>query len=260
MARSPVAPVAVEYPSSDGKPMAESKYQLVPLTYAYDALERHFRQRRDVFVAADMLIYYEQGNPKARVAPDLFVVLGTRDHLRHSYLLWEEPKGPDFVLEITSRSTRGEDQGRKRELYRELGVTEYWQFDPTGDYLEPPLQGLQLIRGEYLRVPASELADGTTSLHSSVLDLEVRLRDGELRFYDALTQRYLLSSTETEQAWQQAEQDRRQAEQDLRREQQTRHTAETRLEQEAAARRAAEARLTELEALLRERGNNSPGP
>ena len=83
------------------------------------------------------------------VAPDVFVVIGAERADRSIYRLWEEPKGPDFVLEITTRSTRREDQVSKRELYRSLGVREYWQFDPTNDYLDPPLQGLELIDGEY---------------------------------------------------------------------------------------------------------------
>ena len=214
MASSAVAPVSIEYPSSDGKPMAESGFQLIPMRYAIDALRRHFRSRSDVYVSGDMFLYYQRGNPKAVVAPDVFVVVGTSNDTRHSYFLWEEPKGPDFVLEITSRSTRQVDQGPKRELYRNLGVREYWQFDPTDDYLEPALQGLQLSAGEYLRIPASELADGTLTLHSTVLDLDLRLPRGELQFYDPATRRSLLSSTETEREWHRAEQERQHAEQE----------------------------------------------
>ena len=44
---------------------------------------------------------------------------------------------------VMSRSTRGEDQGKKRRLYERLGVREYWQYDPTGDYLKPALQGAE---------------------------------------------------------------------------------------------------------------------
>ena len=45
------------------------------------------------------------------------------------------PKAPDFVLEVVSRSTWREDVGRKRQVYERLGVPEYWQYDPTGEYL-----------------------------------------------------------------------------------------------------------------------------
>ena len=137
----------VDYPSSDGQPMAETDHQRTPLTYAVDALRLHFRDRPDVYVSGNLFMYYQEGNPRAVVAPDVFVVLGADNADRSTYRLWEEPKGPDFVLEITSRSTRREDQVSKRELYRSLRVQEYWQFDPTHDYLEPPLQGLELVAG-----------------------------------------------------------------------------------------------------------------
>ena len=233
---APVAPVEVDYPSSDGEPVAESSFQLIPLFYAFDALRRRYADRKDVFVAADLLIYYREGSPAA-VAPDVFVVFGAANHLRHSYQLWKEPKGPDLVLEITSESTRDKDQGPKREIYRQLGVREYWQYDPTGDYLKPPLQGLELIEGTYQPLPMDELADGTLRLESKVLGLEVREEAEGLRFYDPTARSYLLSSTE---------------------EQEQRLRAEQELHLEAAARRRAEARIAELEALLRERGENGP--
>ena len=96
------------------------------------------------------------------MAPDVFVVLGADNADRSTYRLWVEPKAPDFVLEITSRSTRREDQVSKRALYRSLGVREYWQFDPTNDYLQPPLQGLELIEGEYRPLPARRLPSDTS--------------------------------------------------------------------------------------------------
>ena len=103
---------------------------------------------------------YEEGNPAAAVVPDVSVVLGASNHRRASYLLWQEAKAPDFVLEVTSRSTRKEDQGLKRELYRRLGMREYWRYDPTGDYLEPALQGCELREGEYEGLPAAERGAG----------------------------------------------------------------------------------------------------
>ena len=115
MVKHAPVPVEIDYPSSDGMPLAESDFQFDPLTYARNALRDYYRDRSDVYVAGNMLIYYEEGNVKARVAPDVFVVFGAPAHDRSSYLLWREPKGPDWVLEVTSRSTRREDQGRKRE-------------------------------------------------------------------------------------------------------------------------------------------------
>ena len=76
-ARAPAA-AAVEYPSSDGKPMAESDAQLTPLTNAVVWLRNHFRRGPDVYVSGNLFIYYEEGNPKRRVAPDVFVVFARR--------------------------------------------------------------------------------------------------------------------------------------------------------------------------------------
>ena len=226
--------------------MAESDFQRIPLTYAVDRLRYHFRNHADVYVSGNLLIYYQEGNPGARVAPDVFVVFGARNRERPSYKLWEERKAPDFVLEITSPKTWREDQGKKRELYHRLGVTEYWQYDPTREYLTPPLQGLELAGGEYQALPGRELADGTLALWSEVLGLELRLADRRLRFHDPQTGEDLPDLAETA--------DQRQQEMAAR------QAAETRAHQEAAARRqetaarqAAEARLAELEALLRRR-------
>ena len=265
MASSLLAPAKVDYPSSDGQPMAESDYQRTPLTYAVDRLRQHFRNRDDVYVSGNLFIYYEAGNPEAAVAPDVFVVLGATSADRPSYRLWEEPKGPDFVLEITSRKTHREDQGSKRELYRSLGVQEYWQYDPTSDYLEPPLQGLELIAGEYQRLPGRELADGTLALASGVLGLELRLTERGLRFHDAEIGQDLPNLAETDAARQREQQARQEVETRLAQEAAARQEAETRLVQEAAARRqeaaarqAAEARVAELEALLQQaRGSDS---
>ena len=121
----------------------------------------------------------------------------------------------------------------------QLGVREYWQYDPTGDYLDPPLQALQLIERNYwpLRSP------GGSSLHSGVLGLDLRLEEGVLRFYDPHTGEKLRSHLETEQARLEAEQARLEAEQ-------ARLEAETNALREMTLRQAAEARLAELEARL----------
>src|SRR5712692_362625 len=89
----------IEYPSSDGLPMAESDSQRKPLTYAVEALDLYFQERADVYVSGNLFIYYEEGNPEAVVAPDVFVVFGAPKHRRSSYMLWNEPKAPDFVME-----------------------------------------------------------------------------------------------------------------------------------------------------------------
>jgi Uma2 family endonuclease len=219
----------IEYPSADGQPMAESDFERKPLTYAVEALDIYFQDRPEVYVSGNLFIYYEEGNPQASIAPDVFVVFGTPKHDRPSYMLWSEPKGPDFVLEITSRRTRREDQETKPATYARLGVQEYWQYDPTGDYLVPALQGFQLVEEHYEPLPVTVSPEGTRVLHSAVLGLDVSLEDGRLRFVDPATGQKRLTHQETEQA---------------------RRAAEERAAQETALHQAAEARIAELEARL----------
>ena len=199
MSRLITAPPAVEYPCSDGQPMAETEFQLIPLIDAISALRSHFADREDVYVIGNMFLYYQEGNPRAVVAPDLFAVVGAPKHWRNTYKLWEEPKAPDFVLEVTSRSTRRVDQGRKRDIYASLGVGEYWLFDPTGDWLAPRLQGLRLHEGTYRLLPSVPTLDGGLLLRSEALGLDVRLESGEaLRFHDPATGQDLLSYEESQ--------------------------------------------------------------
>lgn len=240
----PFSSLIIAYPSADGLPMAESDFQRKPLLYAVDVLDIYFEDREDIYVSGNLFIYYEEGNPEAVVVPDVFVVVGAPKRDRLSYLLWQEPKAPDFVMEITSRSTRSVDQGPKRGIYAFLGVQEYWQYDPTGDYLVPSLQGFRLIDRNYYPLPPTHLPDETLSLHSEVLGLDLRLEHGSLSFYDPAAGQKLLSHQEAEQACREAEQARREAEQ-------ARQEAEERMRHEMLARQAAEVRIAELEARLR---------
>ena len=196
----------VEYPDADGQPMAESDRAREYLVYTTKVLEIYFQNYPDVYVSGNLFVYYKEGNPQAVVAPDVFVVRGVAKIDRRSYKTWEEgDKAPDFVLEITSKSTKKEDQETKPEIYSDLGVQEYLQYDPTGDYLNPRLQGLRLVEGNYQPIPQSILPNDVLSLSSEVLGLELRLHAGELRFYDAIRGEILLTHEESEQAWRQAE-------------------------------------------------------
>ena len=246
MSRSIVPPVALEYPSGDGKPMAENDAQLAAILYGIGALRVYFESREDVYVSGDLLMYYEEGDPRVSVATDVFVVFGVEDRMRKRYLVWEEGKGPDFVLEVASKSTWREDLGPKREVYARLGVKEYWQYDPTGEYFTPVLQGLRLAGNACVRQLAVASPDGALTLTSETLGLELRVQGGEMRFRDPATGRMLLSHGEADAA--------RRKEAAARRDAESRAEATAaRAEWEAAARRAAEARVAELEALLGKR-------
>ena len=147
MARVTIVPETIDYPDSDELPMAESESQFWPILYVGSALDRYYQARDDVYVVGNLLLYYQEGDPGKSISPDLMVVLGASKHIRSSYRLWEEPKAPDFVLEIASESTHRIDRGEKRDLYAGMGVLEYWQYDPVGNYLEPAVVGLSARRG-----------------------------------------------------------------------------------------------------------------
>jgi Uma2 family endonuclease len=197
-------PTKIEYPDSDGEPMAESDFQRKPLTYAVEALSIYFQNQPDVYVSGNLFIYFEEGNPQAQVAPDVFVVFGVEKRDRPSYFLWKEGKAPDFVLEITSKSTVSVDQGTKRGLYAFLGVQEYFQYDPVGDYLRPALRGLRLLGENYLPISETIKPDGSLILTSQVLGLDLSLTDEGLRFYSREKGEKLLTLQESEKARQEA--------------------------------------------------------
>ena len=226
MTRPAPAAVPVHYPSSDGLPMAENDAQRSAIMYGIGALSRYFRRRGDVYVSGDLLIYYEEGDPRVSIAPDVFVVFGVEDRQRQNYKLWEEGQAPAFVLEVASPSTWRDDLGRKRSVYARLGVREYWQYDPLGAHLPERLQGERLTGSGYVRQPAVTEPDRALTLRSETLGLELRAAPGrEMRFREPATGVELRSHDEE---------------------------AEARLAAEARA-AAAAARVAELEALLRQR-------
>jgi Uma2 family endonuclease len=187
MARRYAIPLEDEifYPESDGEPMAETHLQ--EMTYLLEALEERFLDEPDVFVGGNLSFYYEQGVKDAVVAPDAFVVKGLINGkaLRRKYLLWEERRLPCFVAEVTSVTTRQNDErdGTKWKLYERLGIDEYFLFDPEGDYLTPSLQGYYLAGGRYR--PIASHPDG--SLLSATTGIFFQADGNRLRLTDAAT-------------------------------------------------------------------------
>lgn len=225
----------IEYPESDGEPMGETGFHVTLITFLLSMLREHFRDRSDVYVGANMFLYYEQGDPTRKVAPDVFVVFGVPDHERRIWKVWEEGKGPDVVFEVTSKSSRSEDLGTKKGLYEWLGVREYFLFDPLDEYLTPVLRGFRLTDEGY-RELTSTTSDGRLQLVSQALGLLLQADEGMLRLVDQATGERLLPPPELAAALREA---RRQAQE-----------AEQRAQEEAAARQAAEQRAEALEAEL----------
>ena len=214
----------IEYPSSDGEPLAESYFQYIPLTETVSALRIHFKDRSDIYIAADMLIYYKMNDNSVNIAPDIFgVISAPGNHRRHSWIVWREgDKTPDFVMEIASESMWRRDAAEKRDIYAQLGVTEYWRFDPLGTLFTPPLTGERLVDGRYQPIKIVEDPDGILHGHSSVFGLDFCVLPGlELRIYDPVRGEWLPNHQEALDAAHAAEERIRELEEELRRRNQT---------------------------------------
>jgi Uma2 family endonuclease len=185
MARMAAIPLQqdIEYPYSDGQPMAESEIHLNEMLDLIAALRRRYQDQPSVYVAGNMFLYYRKGDPRSVVAPDVFLVRGVPKRERKVYKLWEEGRAPSFIIEVTSDSTRDDDISRKKTCYESLGVEEYILHDPEGDYLKPRLQGYRLARGRYEPVPRR--TDG--SLESRVTGLTLQIEGKNLRLVDTAT-------------------------------------------------------------------------
>ena len=231
------------YPSCDGKPMTENVAQWRSVLHDGAVLMCRYEHDPDVMVAGNVAIYPKQGQPKVNVAPDLLVAFGvSKLPHRSSYKVWVEGKAPDFVMEVASPGTWEADRGRKKAAYAEMGVREYWLFDPTGEFFDPPLEGYCLKRDNYMPLAASGPG---LALPSKALGLELRPDAGHVRFHDPATGEDLRTPLELK-----AESERQAAAH-------KREAAARR--REAAARRKAEARVAELEAQVRQlRSQSAP--
>jgi Uma2 family endonuclease len=187
------------YPSSDGEPMGESTAHVKATTDLYVVLQAHFAAAADVFVAANLFLYYEEGKPTARKAPDVMVVKGLDKQDRRSFFTWIEKRIPCTIFEFTSEKTWEEDLIHKKQVYASLGVKEYFLFDPYGEYLPDQLMGYKLKGCEYVQMKLK--SGGLTSS-----ELGVRLvADGRyIRLIDSRTREPLLHGYELYQQQQQA--------------------------------------------------------
>jgi hypothetical protein len=180
--------------------MAETEVHGEVMMDLLRAFRRRYADVPDVYVWGNMLLYYVEGDPRACVAPDLFLVKGVDKHQRRTYKLWEEGRAPSLVIEVTSKSTQTEDVQAKKGVYERLGVAEYFLFDPLGEYLRLRLQGYRLGGGRYEPLAS---ADGT--LTSREAGLLLTPEGTRLRLRDAATGERLLWAEEVDEAREAAE-------------------------------------------------------
>jgi Uma2 family endonuclease len=243
MSAMPLELQEIEYPTSDGQPMAETPEHQQAMIDLIQGLRRRYAEVPDVWVAGNFFLCYQEGNPRAHVSPDVMLVKGVpKKKKRPNYLLWRE-KPPTLVVEVTSKSTHQEDEGDKKDLYERIGTAELVLFDVFGEYLHPRLQGFSLEGGHYRPLPLEK--DG--SLLSRTTGLLFKPEGERLRLVDAVTGEPILWEEELEAARAQAEKRAAKEAATRRAEQAARRAAEAKAVEEVAARRAAEERIRALE-------------
>ena len=221
-------PDELRLPDCEAEPVPQNTRQLFVIVESVGTLRQHWLGRRDVFVGGDQFVYWHR--KKAPVSPDVLVAFGVAGRHHRSYVVWEEGKPPDFVLEVVSPSSGERDEKEKPEIYAEMGVPEYFWYDPKGK-LEPALAGFELCDGEYAPRPEETVAEGVVGIRSEVLGLSLCIQpttepyECALHWYDQAAGKFLPA--------------RRELAEDSRR------LAEAERQAEASA-----ARVAELEALV----------
>ncbi|KYC42817.1 hypothetical protein WA1_11865 [Scytonema hofmannii PCC 7110] len=225
------------YPSADGEPVAETYDHLYCLLTTLEVL-RQYLASRQATVLGNQFLYYAQGFPKLRVAPDVMVIFDVPPGGRDNYKIWVEGQVPTVIFEMTSPGTKDTDQILKKTLYEQLGVQEYWLFDPKGEWIEEKLRGYRL-RGESYELIGERC--------SEPLELRLQVEEKLIGFYRQDTGEKLLLPDELAQALRQEVIARQQAEERAEQERQ-------RTEQERQRAEQAELEVQQLREKLRSLG------
>ena len=213
-------------------------------------LAQHLGHPETTLVEADRWIAPDADFDKRRARyPDLLVAFGVDPaayRASNGYVVEEQGKPPDFVLEVASESTGDHDVGDKRDYYESLGILEYWRFDETGEHHGTRLAGDLLANGRYEPIDIEELPGGVLQGYSRSLELYLRWEEGWLVFRDPATGEPI-ATLESERRGRVQAEARADAERELR------VQAEARADTQRQARETAEARVRELEERYGER-------
>jgi Uma2 family endonuclease len=219
--------------------MGDTDYHNLALMDLRQGLEDHFADVPDVYVASNLILYYEEGDPSKRKDPDVLVARKVGKHRRWFFRIWEEKAIPRVLWEVVSRKTWRSDVGEKRWLYAQIGVKEYFLFDPEARYLHPPLQGFRTVRGK--SVPIESNADG--SLTSKELGLRLLAAGERVRLFDRKSGLEILTRRER------AEAEKRRAEAEKRRAEAGKRQAEAEKRRADQERKRADELAAEVERL-----------
>jgi Uma2 family endonuclease len=213
------------FPDEDGRPMGDTDFHSDAMRWLYDALQDVLEPRNaGWYVASNIILYWDQNNPRNRRDPDVLVARGVGDHRRRSFRVWEEGTFPCVLFEVASRGTWREDVGPKRTLYARLGIAEYFIFDPEHRFVTPSFQGFRLRKGVYVPMRRASEDGGLTSKE---MGLRFTVEGRMLRVIELATGRIVPTRRERAAgAHRQAEEVARRARQEKRRADQAQKRAE----------------------------------
>ncbi len=226
-------PTQAELPYDDGVPMESERHKL-QMTLLIDALLPWIAAREDGYVSGNMFVYYSLAQVRNQdfKGPDVFVVLGVPKGERKSWVVWEEGKAPDVVIELLSDSTAITDKTEKKLVYQDqMRVPDYFWYDP---FNPEDWAGFSIRQGTYQPLVLNE----RQQFVSEALGLGLQRWTGIYKGVEAVWLRWTtldggllltpeeLGDERAEQERQRAEQERQRAERERQRAEQERQRAE----------------------------------
>lgn len=182
------------YPEQREDDMGESSIHSKLINRLLQMLLHFFEQREDVFLSANMNLYYEEKNPNKWYAPDLLIAFGVPNHERASYQVWKEKVFPQVIFEVSSNRTWKMDISEKLEIYSELGTEEYYILDPEFAFLPAPMLAFHRQGGRLLTASVNN-----ERIFSPRLDLEIVRAENTFRLFNPQASEFLLTLEESEE-------------------------------------------------------------
>lgn len=181
----------IYYPDTDETIMPEGIQHFLLSVHLASTLLAFFASRNDAKVFGNVMLYYEEGNPKKVVSPDLMVCFGLHEFPKRVYKLWEEKVVPSVVIELASETTWLNDVSTKLALYQKLGVKEYYIFDVEYGNLPESLLAYRLFDDELTQIQVEN-----KRIFSESLNLELVDTGETLRFFNPETNEFLMTAEE----------------------------------------------------------------
>ncbi len=183
----------IYYPDTDESIMPEGILHFLLSVNLISMLLAFFADRQDVKVFGNCMLYYEEGNRRKVISPDLMICFGLQETPKRVYKLWETNIVPSVVIEFASETTWLNDVSTKLALYQKLGVKEYYIYDVEYDNLPQPLLAYHLIDDELTQIQVEN-----RKILSESLNLELVDTGETLKFFDVKAQNFLMTIEESQ--------------------------------------------------------------